>query len=245
VEVWVLGGVTVELNGGAGVSATNTDLVVQDATISGNTGEGILATGGSTVTVERSTVEANDQAGISLSAATLVLRRSTVASNGFVGIQPGLSLVNSSFTVENSFVVRSAAQGVVVFSTTLGLTKTFRSNTVADNAAGGMDCGGSQGATTVETSLFYDGATSAEINEALCGAPLFSDIPDPDLGDSQDASNNDATQPAFKDTTPPPPFDYHLMPSFCVGGTGTTCTVTEDVDGDLRPSPCTPGADEP
>ena len=224
VEVCLLGGTRVEANGGAGVDVDTATLVV-----------------------EESLIQQNDESGIRATDSTVEIRRSMIASN-LVDGQPGVFLSESTFAIENSFIVRNGGLGVLVTANLTAINTAFRHNTVADNLTGGMDCQGGFGATEVVRSLFWNGgATGAELMNGCTRSN--SDIPDSDVADAQDVcGDGDTMAPPFVSVMPP--IDYHLMTpgTYCRGAISCDPMVTDDFDGDDRPIPvggmCEPGADE-
>jgi hypothetical protein len=203
-----------ESNGGNGVDVDNADLFVLE-----------------------STIEGNDESGIRATDSSVVVRRSTIVNNLVDGL-PGVNLGESSFEIENSFVVRNGSFGVRLDAIGLPPVHVFRHNTVADNLGGGMDCVGGTGGVMVERSLFSNPAGT----ELIGCTSTSSDIPLID-----DVCGNMEADPGFMDRSPPS-LDYHLIATAGCLDSLASCdaAVPIDYDGDLRPSGpmCEVGADE-
>ena len=103
-----------------------------------------------------------------------------------------------------------------------------------------MSCAGSESATTVHSSLFWNpGAQEL----SACLSDSTSDIPG-----LQDSCGDGGTPPDFVNPQPPNP-DFHLQPtSACKNKVACDPQVQTDIDGDERPQPvgglCDVGADE-
>ena len=103
-----------------------------------------------------------------------------------------------------------------------------------------MSCAGSESATTVHSSLFWNPDT---LELSGCLSASTSDIPG-----FQDACANSEMPPDFVNPRPPNP-DFHLQPtSACKDKVPCDPQVQTDIDGDERPQPvgglCDVGADE-
>ena len=226
-------------NSGHGINASSSTVTVTNSTVQNNSQAGINASS-STVTVTDSTVQNNTQAGINASGSDVTIRRSAIQLNS----HSGLALLNSTFAVTNCIIalngLTSRSFGVDILSNTDGLTKHFSHNTVASNGGGGMSCAGSESATTVHSSLFWNpGAQEL----SACLSDSTSDIPG-----LQDSCGDGGTPPDFVNPQPPNP-DFHLQPtSACKDKVPCDPQVQTDIDGDERPQPvgglCDVGADE-
>ncbi|HEY3449288.1 MAG TPA: right-handed parallel beta-helix repeat-containing protein [Myxococcales bacterium] len=205
-----------------------------------NAGNGISASN-STLSVSSSIIQNNSAAGISASSSTLSVSSSIIQNNS----KAGISATESGFSIENTIIARNGlvdgSAGVALYSTTDGLAKIFRFNTVASNLGGGITCAGTKGDTTIVGSLFWNpGAT--EITEPRCIADATSDIPN-----FRDACGNGKdTEPKFVDLALPGT-DFHLQSdSDCIDKIACIPEVTKDVDGRVRPqrNSCDVGAHE-
>ena len=258
VELQLLDGVLVHLSGMFGVNGNNTALTIEDSTIGSNSADGVVVSGaGSVATLRRSTVENNDGNGITAfsgdvtveqsllqdndssgiditGGGLLTLRRSTIKRNrnSMVTDGPAVSVSNSSFTIENSFIVGNgfgvAGVGVSVNETSGSPSMTFRHNTVAGNAGGGISCSGLLGNVSVQWSLFLNA-----MSEMTGCTSSSSDVP----------GIEDLCSPTFVDA---PGLNYHLVGPSCVDSVAS-CEIADDFDGvDARTlaAACEVGADE-
>ncbi|HEY3446562.1 MAG TPA: right-handed parallel beta-helix repeat-containing protein [Myxococcales bacterium] len=186
------------------------------------------------------TVQNSMAAGLSAVTSDVTLSACTLQNNQGTGLR----LAESAFTVQNTIIGRNglagASPGVEVHSTTAGLAKLFRFNTVAANVGGGIACSGSKGITAVVTSLFWNPAANESTG---CVVDASSDVP----GTAADACQNGYdTEPGFKKATGVDA-DFHLTSaSPCIDKAVCPAEVPEDVDAQHRPqrATCDPGADE-
>ncbi len=233
----------------------DTRLALANVTIQGafgTSGHGILAEGTGNpsgrpelylygVTIGSSTAGKNNAVnGLMATNTDLTIDRTLIQHNGGTGLE----LSQSAFTIHNTIIGRNglttASPAVSIYSTTDGLTKTFRFNTVAGNNGGGITCAGTQGATTLFSSLFWNpGATE----NTGCVADASSDVPN---SGANACANGDVTEPGFKTPTGVGA-DYRLTTtSACINGGTCVPEVTYDFEGEDRPlrGACDVGADE-
>lgn len=196
--------------GGAPAVAFN-DVLIQN-----NVGSGMITTN-CAVSASRSVFRNNGGSGLELRDSTGQIDRSTFIANGV-----GLTLDAGVFTVTNSFVVRNASSGVLLYSTNSGNRLEF--NTIADN--GGSDAGAFGVSCTLPSAQAFPSNIIARNRMATvtsnCTFP-GSIVVDADIA-------------ALKFKQPDvAPYDYHIMPGSLAVDMGTISTLDHDFDGDARP----------
>lgn len=139
--------VTIDMNGGAGLDATNCFLTVSQSTLSSNTGGGITASK-STLTISQSTVSGNMGGGISVSGIgtafditnTFIFKNGDGSSSGsmFGGLNLGITVAGSNRLAFNTIVDNAAINnsgGVICnVATFMGPNNIIARNTLAGSA---------------------------------------------------------------------------------------------------------------
>jgi hypothetical protein len=203
---------------GAGIQATNCNLVVRDSTIAGNDRGGVVVLQDGRVDISGSTVSGNEGGGLSLIDTSFAIRNNFIVGNGGAATQLGGVRISGALAGSAlEFNTISRNQSSVTFSSgvrcdTVASNVRINSNIVAHNSPSPtkvqVDSAGCDVAYTLSNdNLAALGASNRQT--AMLPGQLFVD---PDAG------------------------NFHSLPgSLAVDNADPAATLAVDVDGEMRP----------
>ncbi len=246
-------GVDVRANAAGGIALEDCAITVEDSVVQENGGPGVVARTGGTVVVRRSRLSGNapgidaragssatlsdcellgNTEGLVASDATARVERCRFLANG----DRGLTLERAAFTLVNNIVARHHVVGIELIDDTLfHRRRELEHNTVVGGGSIGIACELGEAEHLARNNIAFD------LDAAVTGdcQHRYSLIE----GGAEGEGNLDA-DPEFVDSSAD---NYHLQPtSPCIDAGDPKTSVTDDIDGDVRPQGEAPdiGADE-
>tara|TARA_R110002096_G_scaffold16898_12_gene58125 strand:+ start:69813 stop:71450 length:1638 start_codon:yes stop_codon:yes gene_type:complete len=240
-----LNDVIVRDNGDAGISIENCSLRLTDSEVRGNVQEGIKLRDGSDLTIRRSVVADNGFHGLHILSSAVDIRQSRILEN----VTGGLYLQNSTFVIENNWIVDNGNLGFSPGNPTGGLViqstpggplspQDVRHNTIAFNVAPGAvasaglvcDSGAGTGIVQADSNIIIANTRQGTSPQTSGSCSIRYSM----VTGITSGVGNVSVLPTFENQ---PGGDYHLAsgsPGIDIGEPGSPTTI--DIDGENRPS---------